>query len=75
MGTFMDSGFEQIFLMRNSINRQVAEVFDTFIYVEGVLNGQFSYSTAVGLFKSLISFAMVIGTNRLAKSFDEEGVY
>lgn len=75
MGTFMDSGFEQIFLMRNSINRQVSEVFDTYVYVEGVINGMFSYSTAVGLFKSLISLVLVIGTNRLAKLFDEEGVY
>lgn len=75
MGTFMDSGFEQIFLMRNSINRQVSEVFDTYVYVEGVINGQFSYSTAIGLFKSLISLVLVIGTNKLAKLFDEEGVY
>jgi len=75
MGSFMDTGFEQIYLMRNSINREVAEVFDTYVYVQGVLNGEFSYSAAIGLFKSLVSFALVMFTNWLAKLFDEEGVY
>lgn len=75
MGTFMDSGFEQIYLMLNSLNRNVAEVFDTYVYTTGLINGQFSYSTAVGMFKSVISLIMVIGVNKLAKHFGEEGVY
>lgn len=75
MGQFMNTGFEQIYLMRNSINREVAEVFDTYIYVEGVVNGQFSYATTVGLFKSIISFILVMLTNSLAKLFGEEGIY
>jgi putative aldouronate transport system permease protein len=75
MGTFMDSGFEQIYLMLNSLNRSVGEVFDTYVYTAGLINGQFSYSTAVGLFKSTISLIMVITVNKLAKMFGEEGVY
>ncbi len=75
MGTFMDTGFEQIFLMRNSLNRQVAEVFDTYVYVRGVREGYFSYATAVGLFKSCISLVLVLGTNKLAGLFGEEGVF
>lgn len=75
MGTFMDTGFEQIYLMRNAINRQVAEVFDTYVYVEGIQNGNYSYSTTVGLFKSIISLIMVLGTNKLAGLFGEEGVF
>ena len=75
MGTFMDSGFEQIYLMLNSLNRSVGEVFDTYVYTTGLLRGQFSYSTAVGMFKSLISLMMVISVNSLAKRFGEEGVY
>ncbi len=75
MGTFMDSGFEQIYLMLNSLNRSIGEVFDTYVYTTGLLRGQFSYSTAIGMFKSLISLAMVIAVNSLAKRFGEEGVY
>lgn len=75
MGSFMDTGFEQIYLMRNSINRQVAEVFDTYVYVEGIVNGNFSYSTTVGLFKSLISLILVMITNKIANQLGEEGIF
>ncbi|MDF2921427.1 MAG: protein lplB [Paenibacillaceae bacterium] len=75
LGTFLDTGFEQIFLMLNAINREVGEVFDTYVYTAGITQGQFSFSTAVGLFKSVVGFVLVIGSNWLAKKFGEEGVY
>lgn len=75
MGTFMDSGFEQIFLMVNPLNRDVGEVFDTYVYSVGLAGGQFSYSAAVGLFKSAVSLILVILTNHIAKVLGEEGVY
>ncbi len=75
LGSFMDSGFEQIYLMLNSTNREVGEVFDTYVYTAALINGQFSYSTAVGLFKSVINMVLVLGANQLAKFFGEEGVY
>ena len=75
MGSFMDTGFEQIYLMRNAINRQVAEVFDTYVYVEGIVNGNFSYSTTVGLFKSLISLVLVMTTKKVANKLGEEGIF
>lgn len=75
LGSFLDLGFEQIFLMLNAINRDVGEVFDTYVYRVGLLQGQFSYSTAVGLFKSVVGLILVIGANKLAKKFGEEGIY
>lgn len=75
MGTFLDSGFEQVFLMLNSLNRGVGEVFDTYVYTAGMTNGQLSYSAAVGLFKSTVSLILVLSVNKLAKKFGEEGVY
>ncbi|WNR43457.1 ABC transporter permease [Paenibacillus roseipurpureus] len=75
LGTFLDTGFEQIFLMLNAMNREVGEVFDTYVYTAGITQGQFSFSTTVGLFKSLVGFLLIIGSNRLAKKFGEEGVY
>lgn len=75
LGNFLDTGFEQIFLMLNSTNREVGEVFDTYVYSNGVQQGQFSFSTAVGLFKSLVGLAMVLAANKLAKKMGEQGVY
>lgn len=75
LGSFLDLGFEQIFLMLNAINREVGEVFDTYAYRIGLLQGQFSYSTAVGLFKSVIGLIFVVLANKIAKWFGEEGIY
>ena len=75
LGNFLDTGFEQIFLMLNAMNREVGEVFDTYVYAVGIQDGQFSYSTAVGLFKSLVGLILVVGANYLAKKAGEEGVY
>nr|WP_166639129.1 sugar ABC transporter permease [Aureibacillus halotolerans] len=75
LGNFLDLGFEQIFLMLNALNREVGEVFDTYVYVVGMRQGQFSYSAAVGLFKSLVGLVLVMGANQLAKKFGEEGLY
>ncbi|WP_082360585.1 ABC transporter permease [Bacillus sp. FJAT-28004] len=75
LGDFMDTGFEQIILMLNALNREVGEVFDTYVYTTGINQGQFSYSTAVGLFKSVIGLILVLGTNALAKKAGEEGIY
>lgn len=75
IGHVMDVGFEQVYLMMNGAVSQVADVFDTYVYRSGIRQGQFSYSTAVGLFKSVVGLILVVGANRLAKRFGEEGVY
>lgn len=75
VGDILDLSFDHIFLMLNSMNRQVAEVFDTYVYTAGILQGQFSFSAAVGMFKSTVGLVMVVLANRLAKKFGEEGVY
>ena len=48
MGQMLNTGFEQIYLMTNSLNRSVADVFDTYVYFMGITQGAYSYSTAVG---------------------------
>ncbi|TDG00604.1 ABC transporter permease [Paenibacillus piri] len=75
LGHIMDVGFEQVLLMSNGAVANVADVFETYIYRNGIQQGQFSYTTAVGLFKSVIGLVLVIGANWLAKRFGEEGVY
>jgi len=75
IGHMMDVGFEQVFLMMNGAVAEVADVFDTYVYRLGIRQGQFSFSTAVGLFKSIVGLLMVIAANRLAKRLGEDGVY
>lgn len=75
MGHVLDNGFEQIYLMLNPLNRETAEVFDTYVYAMGITQGAFSYSTAVGLFKSIVGVILVLGTNWLAKRFGQSGLY
>ncbi|WP_066195747.1 MULTISPECIES: ABC transporter permease [Gracilibacillus] len=75
IGDVLELGFEHVYLLLNSSNRNVAEIFDTYVYVAGLQQGQFSYSTAVGFFKGGVGLAMVVFANWLAKRFNEEGIY
>jgi putative aldouronate transport system permease protein len=75
VGSILNTGFEQIFLMKNALNSSVAEVFDTYVYTKGIINAQYSYSTATGLFKSVVGMIMVLGANKLAKKAGESGIY
>ncbi|WP_249863208.1 ABC transporter permease [Paenibacillus konkukensis] len=75
LGQVMDSGFEHIYLLQNSLNLAVSDVFDTYVYRQGVLQGEYSFTTAIGLFKSIVGLIFVLAANKLAKRFGEEGVY
>lgn len=75
IGSTLDLGFEHMYLLLNSLNREVAEIFDTYIYTAGLKNGQLSFSTTVGLFKGVVGLILVMASNKLAKKFGEDGVY
>ncbi|WP_110588640.1 ABC transporter permease [Microbacterium suaedae] len=75
MGQVLNTGFEQIYLMTNSLNREVADVFDTFVYFMGITQGSYSYSTAVGLFKALVGVVLIFGANWLSRRFNQEGIF
>lgn len=75
LGNFLDTGFEQMLLMINALNREVGEVFDTYVYTNGITQGQFSYSTTVGLFKSVVGLILVVAANHISRKLGEEGVY
>jgi len=76
MGSFLDTGFTQIFLMRNPLNRPVAEVIDTYVFhvALGPQGGRFSYATAVGLFKSILGLILVVTSDWLAKKAGGDGI-
>ncbi|AIQ34929.1 protein lplB [Paenibacillus sp. FSL R5-0345] len=75
IGSVLDLGFEHVYLLLNSMNREVAEIIDTYVYTAGLRQGQFSYSTAIGFFKSIVGLIMVMSVNKLSKKMGEEGVY
>ncbi len=74
-GNLLDSGFEQIWLMTTSLNRSVADVFDTYVYYIGITQGSYSYAAAVGLFKGVLGVLLIFGANLLAKRVDERGLF
>ena len=75
IGSILDMGFEHMFLLMNSMNREVAQIFDTYVYTAGIQNGQLSYSTAVGMFKGLVGLVLVVFANQMAKRVGEDGIY
>ncbi|MGC0249923.1 ABC transporter permease [Pseudactinotalea sp. Z1748] len=74
-GQILNTGFEQIYLMSNALNRSVADVFDTYVYFVGIQQGAYSYATAVGLAKAIVGLILVFGTNWLAKRFNQQGIF
>jgi putative aldouronate transport system permease protein len=74
-GHLLDTGFEQIYLMTNSLNRSVAEVFDTYVYYLGITQGAYSYSTAVGLFKAVVGVLLIFGSNAIARRFNQSALF
>lgn len=75
VGGLLNTGYEQIFLMRNDLNMAYADVFDTYIYTRGIKNGQYSFSAAAGMFKSIVGMILVLGSNKISKMCGESGIY
>lgn len=74
-GGIMSVGFEKVYLMQNPLNLASSEVISTYVYKMGLLNHQFSFSAAVGLFNSGINFILLIAVNVLAKRFSETSLW
>lgn len=68
-GSVMSVGYEKVFLMQNDMNLQVSEVIDTYVYKQGLTSSmpKYSYSTAVGLFVSVINVILLVTVNGIAK--------
>ena len=74
LGSILDTDFEHLYLMQNPMVNHIAEVIDTYVYKQGVQGGQYSYTTAVGMFKSVISLFLVLVSNHYAEKFGYEGI-
>ncbi|AXB42199.1 ABC transporter permease [Amycolatopsis albispora] len=75
LGDALTVGFEQIILQQAAVGAEASEVLDTYVYNNGILAGSWGVSAAVGLVKGLVGVALVLGANKLAHRFGEQGVY
>lgn len=75
MGSIMNVGFEKVYLLQNTLNKSAASVISTYVYEVGLINSDYGYSTAVGLFNSLINLALVVAANQLSKRFAGESLF
>jgi putative aldouronate transport system permease protein len=75
LGNIASVGFEQVLLMMNPMVYHVAEVFDTFAYRVGILQGQISFGTAVNVFKGFVGLFFVWASNRSVRKMGYEGIY
>lgn len=75
IGHLMDVGFEKALLMQNPINASKGEILATFVYKNGIQQGQFSYTAAAGLFNSVIDFVLLIVVNSWARKKTESSLW
>ena len=75
IGGLMNNGFEQIYLFQNDMNLSVSDVFETYTYKIGISGGQYSYSTAVGLFKNVVGMILIFTSNALARRMGHATLY
>lgn len=71
----MSVGFEKVFLMQTSMNLSVSEVISTYTYEIGIKQSYFSYSTAIGLFNSVINLILLLLVNKLAKKLSDTSLW
>lgn len=74
VGNIMEAGSEQILALQNFLVLDVSDVFDTYILRTGIGEGQYSFTTAVGLFKSVIALVLVATANKVSRSLTGEGL-
>ncbi|MDE6621684.1 MAG: ABC transporter permease subunit [Lachnospiraceae bacterium] len=75
LGNILNAGFDQIFNLYNPIVYETGDIIDTYVYRIGMVERQYSIGTAVGLFKSVISFLLIMGANKGAKKLTGSGIF
>ena len=75
IGNILNGGFDQTYVLYNPLTYDVGDILDTYVYREGLVNAKWSYSTAVGLFKSVICMILLFVSDRVAKRIGQEGLF
>lgn len=75
VGGIMSVGFETIYLMQNNLNLSVSEIISTYVYKVGLINSNYGFSTAIGLFNSVINLILLIIANFTARKLTDSGLW
>ncbi|KRF43673.1 ABC transporter permease [Paenibacillus sp. Soil787] len=75
MGHMMSVGFEKVYLMQNQLNVDSSETIQTYVYKAGLVQAQYSYASAIGLFNTVINFVLLISVNKIAKSLKQTSLW
>ncbi len=75
VGNLLSIGFEKVFLMQNPLNLSSSEIIATYVYKIGLLNANYSFATAVGLFNSVINMILLVSVNAFAKRISDTGLW
>lgn len=74
-GSILSVGFEKIYLLKNPLNSDASQVIATYLYEVGLIGGQYSYSTAIGLFNTLVNFLLLVVVNIVAKKISAISIW
>jgi putative aldouronate transport system permease protein len=74
-GSIMNVGFEKVFLLQNSLNISASETIATYVYKVGIQDAQYSFSTAINLFNSVINFTLLVIVNLISRSLGESSLW
>lgn len=75
IGSLMNVGYEKIILLYNELTYETADVISSFVYRKGLLDANYSYSAAIGLFNSVINFGLVILANTISRHVQQTSLW
>lgn len=75
LGSIMNIGFEKIILLYNSLTYETADVISSFVYRKGIIDSDYGFSTAVGLFNSVINFALIMISNTISRKVNDTSLW
>lgn len=75
VGGIMSLGFEKVYLMQNDLNITASEVISTYVYKVGIIDTQYSYSAAIGLFSTVINFVLLVTVNKISKKLSDNSLW
>lgn len=75
VGQVMNMGFEKVFLMQNAQNTETSQVISTFVYEAGLINSDYGFSTAIGLFNNIINIVLLLTVNNIAKKISDTSLF
>jgi putative aldouronate transport system permease protein len=74
-GNILNAGFEQVFMLYSPQVYEVADIIDTYVYRMGIIRNDYAFSTAAGMFKSVVAFILILTVNQLARATESNGIF